>query len=324
MDLYHIPQDDGKGYRLKKFVEYQHEVPSAHYRFAVEYAKRNDLSRDDIVQLAFLLATTYNEITSIFLFEAGKKQNLRDVWEKYENVLKFNSARKHMKFNNRFEILLAEWNAETDDKPYGKIKQLESENACVTYKRIYNWYKAFSENGRMASDFFLEVIVYAKDLLKINVKEPDERNWDECANLTSGLFNIFYEDERAKKFEATKKLTQQEKEYLTKKLIVVQKEIQKQYPEQESEITKFIGKICSFRNLFKGTRYGGYHHDRQLETIIHYQTTVPEYKTLWEQCYEIRKDIYQHRFLGELNGWNGIRKERKRMWLEQGKTGVEK
>lgn len=40
MDLYNIPNDDGKRYRLKKFVEYQHEVPSIHYRVLGEYIKK--------------------------------------------------------------------------------------------------------------------------------------------------------------------------------------------------------------------------------------------------------------------------------------------
>ena len=86
----------------------------------------------------------------------------------------------------------------------------------------------------------------------------------------------------------------------------------------------FIGKICSFRNLFKNARYGGFHHDRQLQVIKEYEKVLPEYEYLWKECYDLRKTMFDKRFLGELNGWNGIRKERKKLWLTTGLTGAEK
>ena len=110
---------------------------------------------------------------------------------------------------------------------------------------------------------------------------------------------------------------------LTKKLKVIQAEIGKTYPEQNNEICMFIGKICSFRNLFKNARYGGFHHDRELEVLKQYEKDFPSYNSLWKQCYKIRLDIFPHHLLGELNGWEGIRKERKKLWLTTGKTGVE-
>ena len=47
-DIYHIPNDDGKYYRLEKFVEYQHEVPSIHYRFLGEYIKKHRFAEDGL------------------------------------------------------------------------------------------------------------------------------------------------------------------------------------------------------------------------------------------------------------------------------------
>ena len=39
--------------------------------------------------------------------------------------------------------------------------------------------------------------------------------------------------------------------------------------------------------------------------------------------YDLRKFMFDKRFLGEYHTWNGIRKERKKLWIQKGLTGVE-
>lgn len=166
-------------------------------------------------------------------------------------------------------------------------------------------------------------MVLMKDDLGLNVKEPATLDWKNCSNLTSGTYNIFYEDEKANEYDRTGVVTDLEKAYLTLKIKQIQKRIAETYPEQNNEISVFVGKICSFRNLFKGARYGGFHHDRQLGVLKNYEAAFPEFDDLWRHCYEIRREIYPHKLLGELNGWDGIRKDRKKLWLTKGLTGVE-
>ena len=322
-DLYHIPNDDGKTYRLKKFVEYQHEVPSIHYRFLGEYVIRHNLSKDDAITMCWLMSMTYNELTCILLFEKLKKKDYLTIWEEDKSKLSFGSARKHVKLKTRFVDLMSSWAKLSGGSPYSFVKNLDTGIPEKTYFEISSTLRKISEVGRFASDLFLELLVYLKDYLDIEVKEPVEIDWENCANLTSGIYNIFYEDEKANEYDKTGKITEQEKRYLTIKLKEIQNAIKFTYPEQDSEITMFIGKICSFRNLFKNARYGGFHHDRQLGVLRKYEVDFPEYKYLWDECYKLRKDIFPNRFLGELHGWTGIRKERKKIWLATGKTGVE-
>ena len=323
-DLYKIPNDNGKDYRLKKFVEYQHEVPETHYRFVGEYARRRKADNDAIVDLAFILSTTYSEITTVFVRELMKKYSCKYIWEKYKNELNFGSARKYAKNNDEFVPLIEEWDKASYGNPYMYVKSEESSDGEKTYRRVHGKIMRINGVGRFSADLFLEMLIYMKDDLKLNVKQPAALDWENCANLTSGIFNIFYEDERANEYEKKKKLSVDEKKYLTIKLRQIQKEIKKEYPNQNCEICMFIGKICSFRNLFKNARYGGFHHDRQLGVLKNYQKLFPDYKSLWEECYEIRDKIYPERFLGEKNGWDGIRKERKKIWLMTGNTGAEK
>lgn len=322
-DIYRIPGDDGRKYRLEKFVEYQHEVPSIHYRFLGEYIKKHKVSLNETVMLCFLMLATYNEITCLLMYRLLAEENHYQIWGNYKEKLLFGSARKYAKNNDQFCGLMDDWNRVTRGMPYKWLKSLELPSETDTYRNIQYKLKTIKNVGRFASDLFLETVVYLKDYLNIRITEPVSIDWVNCANLTSGIYNIFYEDERANEFDRTKKVTEAEKKYLTSRLRIIQREIQNTYPEQDAEVSLFIGKICSFRNLFKNARYGGFHHDRQLGVIRQYEKDFPEFKTLWDECYDLRAEMFPDRFLGEIHGWYGIRKERKKLWLTTGKTGAE-
>lgn len=325
-DLYSIPHDDGRTYRLKKFVEYQHEVPSIHYRFIGEWIKRNNYSPERAVDMCWYMCVTYNEITCALMDQVihAEGKTAQEFWDNYGEIMKVGSARKHVKLCGRFILLMKQWEKATRGKPYEWLKALEDADPQKTLRNVHNALCSMKEVARFASDLFIESVSYIKDYLSFNIGEPQELDWINCANLTSGTYNIFYEDERAERFDKTKKIPQSEYAYLTQCLEEIQREIHETYPEQQCTIYSFVGKICSFRNLFKAARYGGFHHDRELGWIREYEKTLPQYKTLWNDCYKLRSKIFQHHLLGELNGWTGIRKERKRLWLDRGMTGVEK
>lgn len=322
-DLYQIPGDNGKDFRLKKFVEYQHEVPSIHYRFLGEYIKEHGFGMKETMDFCFLMTVTYNELTCMLLFEMLKTESPEEIWERYKGDLQFGSARKYAKNNDQFCDLIHDWRKITNGDPYAWVTSHKGKTPEQTYILIQKAIQSVPNVGRFASDLFMEMLVYLEGYLGLSIKEPKRIDWKNCANLTSGIFNIFYQDEKANQFDKTKIVTPEDVIYLTAKIGIIQKEIQKTYPEQNAEISMFIGKICSFRNLFKNARYGGFHHDRQLGVLRGYEKAFPEYRQLWKECYELRRKIFPERFLGELNGWDGIRPERKKMWLKTGKTGVE-
>ena len=321
-DLYHIPHDDGKTYRLKKFVEYQHEVPSIHYRFLGEWIKKYGFDRETAVNMCWYMSVTYNEITCVLLNAMGGSPEY--IWMNYKDKLNFGSARKYAKNMDWFVPLMREWKKTTGYLPYEWVLSKKGETPEQTYINIHEALCKINHVGRFAADLFMECICYLKDWLRLDIKEPLNLQWDKCANLTSGLFNLMYEDEKANRFDKERRTSVRDKIELSCELLKVQEEIGKTYPDQDNDVTMFIGKICSFRNLFKAARYGGFHHDRELGVIKQYEVDFPEYRSLWLKCYELRKEIFPNHLLGELHGWSGIRKERKKMWLEKGLTGVEK
>lgn len=323
-DLYNIPGDNGIDYRLRKFVEYQHGVPSIHYRFAGEWAKKYNYDKNRAVRLCWYLSVTYNEITAILLDFLAQGMSDKDIWGIYKEKLNFGSARKYAKNNDEYVPLMKRWASETKGSPYLWLQAMNSGNPYENYKRISACLRSWKFVGRFASDIFLEGISYLGDYLQISTKETAKIDWKNGANLTSGIFNIFYEDEKAQKFEKTHKVTAEDALFLSRGLKKIQEEIRETYPDQDSDIQAFVGKICSFRNLFKGARYGGFHHDRQLGVIRGYEEALPQYCEIYRKCFELRKEMFPEHLLGELNGWDGIRKERKKLWLTTGLTGVEK
>lgn len=334
MDLYNIPGDTGGHWRLDKFVEYQHEAPSIHYRMLGEYIKRYVKDKDDAVMMCWYMSATYNEVTCVLLLEILDWKNLtpdnlnyncRQFWHRYKQVLDFGSSRKYAKNMDWFPELIKQFIRLTKKHPFRWLMSQKGGSPQATYHSIYSSLKNLKYTGRFAVDLFMESVMYLQDYFGIEIQEPIELDWKHCANLTSGLLNIFYLDEEANFYDKKKSLPSGiTEEFLSNKLEIVQKYIQNVYPEQDNDINMFIGKICSFRNLFKSARYGGFHHDRELGVIKQYEALLPEYTKLWKRLYKLRRSMFDERFLGELHDWNGIRKERKKLWLTKGLTGVER
>jgi len=329
-----IPNDNGVDYRLLKFVEYQHAVPPVHRELLIEYSNRKKLDENDKVLLSWLMANTYHEITSILFFEEieygrGYNKRFEEFWNKNNERITFGTAKKYNKMNNRILDTIEFFYSNYGLKPFKSlISFLKNSNSSIErYELIKEINKNCKNFGRFSEDLFLEIlqIFDNPDTFDINIKASDVFDWEHCANLTSAVFNIMYLDELADRFDS-KDLSKTElgiwEPKLKEKVLEIQSVINKTY-NTELDTSLFITKLCSFRNLFKNNRYGGYHHDRQLEYLIKYEQTWPEKKELWAEIYDIRKQVYGEQLLGELGGWNGIRKERKKLWTTKGLTGVE-
>lgn len=332
MDLYHIPGDTGGDWRLRKFIEYQHEVPSIHYRVLGEYIWNYVTDLDDAVMMCWYMSVTYNEVTCMLLHELFDwksltpktvKEYCQRFWAETKPVLDFGSSRRYAKNMDWFPSLMESFIRTTHRKPYEWLTAHLVGDPVEDYNTVHRAISATPYTGRFAADLFMESIMYIQDYLGIQLVEPSQLNWKKCSNLTSGLLNIFYLDEEANFYDRTGVLPVPEA-FLTKKLQFVQEEIEKVYPEQDTDINLFVGKICSFRNLFKSARYGGFHHDRELGVLREYERILPDFQDIWDRVFELRRVMFDDRFLGELNGWDGIRKERKKLWLRKGLTGVEK
>jgi hypothetical protein len=322
-----IPNDTGHPFRLRKFVEYQHAVPAIDPLTIQEFARRRKVTADDKVWLAWLNSVTYCEVTVPFLYEqidwsTVTSKQLEQFWFRNKPKLIFNSARRYAKNMDWFVSLLTEFLSVTQREPYNWLRSLLEKNAERNYANVYQRALQFRFTGRFAAERFLVTLIPL--FPQIDFSPSHDLDWQNRSNLTSGLFNVFYRDEEANMFDyEVKRITTDQEDWLNRKLVEVQRAIQKTYPQQESSLPLVETKLCSFRNLFKGSRYGGYHHDRQLENLLAYERAYPGLP-LWDEIRKIRCKLFAPHLLGEIGGWTGIRKERKKLWLTVGQTGVEK
>ena len=75
-------------------------------------------------------------------------------------------------------------------------------------------------------------------------------------------------------------------------------------------------KLYFFRKLFKGSRYLGYYADRQLVECLN--TAEHVQKECGIDIWDYRQRTTPTEFRGEVGGWDGIRKERYKIFLNTG------
>lgn len=337
-----IPGDKGGTWRLDKFVEYQHYAPAVDPLTYVEYAKRNQLNKDECVALAWYHSLTYCELTAALLleelnFESVQLDRVEEFWKRNKPRLIFGSARKYVKNMDWFVPLMDKWleditffdnGGNVDRKPYVWLKNMafDPDNGPKQrYKNIEKYLGKWKFMGRFSIDLFTEAIIAMNKagLIPLEI-ENSGYDWNKTSNLTSGMLNILYNDTLADKFDKGEyKVDSDMETELNIALGGILQKVRNTYPNQKTDKVSVVNKICSFRNLFKKSRYGGFHHDRQLGNLWEYWDSYPEKSELWNEFFEIRKAIFPRHMLGEYNNWTGIRKERKKIWVERGMTGVE-
>jgi hypothetical protein len=87
------------------------------------------------------------------------------------------------------------------------------------------------------------------------------------------------------------------------------------YTKTDRGVTESV--LCNLSGMCRGRFYSGRNLDRQQQRIKRVEGLgyTKELKPLWEA----RKQVFQHDFLGELNGWEGISKPRLTAYRDEGK-----
>lgn len=332
MDLYHIPGDTGKFWRMNKLIDYKHYMPFVDTEFLVAYAKRHNLSDDDKIVLAWYHSLTYSEISAVYLLKylnwrTITKSQVQNFWKEYKNNLCFASSRRYVKNMDWFVPLMDSFMRAIKRNPYRWFSNLikSTKDPVQRYRIIWEELEKWPFMGRFSIGLFLICLIdmHSQGQFPFELAETYELDWNKGANETSGMLNILYLDEEANEFDRSGYLSKDLIPILNNGLLIMQDIFQQKYPEDHASFADITPKICPFRNLFKQSRYGGYHHDRQLEHLYFMQEGLLSDSELTTQLFTIRSEIYPDIFLGEVNGWKGIRKERKRLFIEKGLIGFE-
>lgn len=314
MDLYNIPNDDGKKYRKRVFLdmlkpEKGYIDGATDYCMLVPFSKQFQLDSEERLWLSFLYGLTYSQTSAMRLFiefpDLGSinLKTLNKFWSSEKPTLYFSKDKLRIKNNDQFipsvldmknKLIVSE----------SSFEQLYAEHD--TFEKLYRWiikdWKFFGPHG--AYLFFDSVY----GLLPKLYKDPKNLDWKNCGKtVAQGMSHLLYLDELSNVAVREHDLNKYNK-------IVDKLQDRSNQPKVIIEST-----LCAFRKLFKGTRYSGYYADRMLEEISESLKNAP---TFWR---ENKIDLYEYRaqsipdcFRGEIQGWYGIRQERMRHWLDKG------
>lgn len=312
--LFNIPNDPGGTWRWDKLVELYRledqiqDDPSPSKVLAL-WAEHNCLTDEQKAWLSYLYGLTYSTTTSILIFRhfprlrcITHRKELREFWEENKQRLYFNRDRRYIKNNDQFVDAIA-------GLRMFEGKELHRNLACryddEIYKRIVKNWPYF---GRHAAFLFFDA--YSKMLRDGECSLSSISNWDEARTIAEGLALATYDDELYQRAK-DKKLTGGD----FVKLDALVKKIEQ---DCGANFTDIESTICAYSKLFKGTRYLGYYIDRFQEELTQaLKNSYPErdmYTLLG-----LRARVTPPEYLGECSGWSGIRKDRCKLWLKEGR-----
>lgn len=289
--------------RLYEFVDYHiHGDGECNGMVLKAWADSHSLSWDDRVDLCYFFAVTYCVESAIVLLKS-KPQVFDNGWAKEnKNKIIFQSDRKYIKMRNCFEICLAFLKNNREEAH--SIEDVIDLSEWIP--RVEKW----PQFGRFSAYLFLETCAWVLGCDIVNA----EMDWEHGDTATSGLMNLYGYDNAANAFDATRRLrkpfTQENMQQMVEPVLSAVESA-----GGSKNITMVETSLCAYRKFFKGSRYNGYYLDRMLEEIYSMKKDFPD---ISKELIDIRMRLFDSKYLGELGGWKGIRKECKKLYKETG------
>ena len=311
--LFNIPNDTGGTWRWDKLVEMYRledqiqDDPSPSKVLAL-WSEHNKLTDEQDVWLSYLYGLTYSTTTAILIFRQfptlaaiPSKKELKQFWEENKPRMYFNRDRRYIKNNDQFVEAIAGLR-KFEGRELSKIIVLPDEKL---YQRIVKNWPYF---GRHAAFLFFDA--YSKIFYDGECSLSSISNWKEARTIAEGLALATYDDLLYQRIRG-KKMTFEDVEKLNTLVKRLEQDCGASFTDIEST-------ICAYSKLFKGTRYLGYYIDRFQEELIQaLKNGYPE-KDMYT-LFGLRARITPNAYLGEFMGWKGIRKERNKLWLKEGR-----
>lgn len=272
------------------------------------WADRHNLSLQERYEISFLFSVTYCVQSAIILFEklARGKMMDKESMTRIKPVILFQSDRKYMRMKDNFERCMLDF--QKNNRDAAKFLNETTEQTKIILDKAIKKVEGWVMFGRFAAFLFLETFV---NLTRIKIVNTSI-DWRHGDTATSGLLNLFAYDKEAETFDKTGKLLFS-RETMDRLLSITQKNIAKK--GGEVNVTEIETSLCAYRKFYKGSRYNGYYLDRMLGEILFYQPLYPEMSA---ELISIRKEKFGKEYLGEIGGWNGIRRELKKYYLTTG------
>lgn len=294
--------------RITEFVDYHINGDGECNNVILKwYADKHNLSPQQRYEIAFLFSMCYSVPSAIIMYNACNQGVTLESLKPIKSRVIFQSDRKYMKMKDNFERGVKCFVENNSD--YEKFKN----DVCVegliglahAIRKVQSWVMF----GRFGAFLFLETLCALEDVRVVDTT----MKWSQGDTATSGIMNLFGKDSEANLFDKTGKLLIKG-EQLDYYLSVVKLALKK--AGCDTNIAEIETSLCAYRKFYKGSRYNGYYLDRMLEEIHNIEA---EYADIACELYEGRKKNFAAKFLGEISGWKGIRKEEKKRYMLTGR-----
>ena len=301
--------------RLDEFVQYHmHGDGECNGVLLKAWADTKELETSERFDLAFFYATVYNIPSAVYMLkERGGIMSDSNAWcVANKSMLIFQSDRRYMRCNNALECTLDYFSHFlAGGKSFlcktTRGREIDTSGAI---KMCQDW----PNYGRFGAYLFTETLTYLLGLESANRPAFDFANG---ATATSGVMNVFGLDAEADEFDRRKRMPDGVSiEQLDALLAMIADAVDK--AGGDNDIACLETSLCAYRKFYKGSRYNGYYLDRQLEELMAYPSINPSCADAVNELHELRAELFDHRYLGEFGGWNGVRKDCKRLYRDAG------
>lgn len=309
--MYPVSNKDERWRLLKQYIRHGYMDTDTHLLGG--YAEALNLSVPSRISLAFLYSTCYNVPTACFMHKKlgnityWTEPRLAEFWNEYKLKLVFQTDRKWVKIANQFVGLCVDF--KNNMHPFSRYIK-----PCIgSFDDMYDAFVQLNNQGRVSTYIFLDGLM-ATGVMKPCM--PRKFDWNNGQTCTEGMLHALGEDDMVQYFDKGKhKLKPDVLAYLDGHLDRLIAELRAE-GLPEDYVCDYESNLCAYRKYFKGTMYRGYYLDRQLEELAFLQRYIPEMSSLWGYLFQLRSEIYPADLLGEIGGWEGIRRPLMKKFLE--------
>lgn len=304
--------------RMREFVWYHiHGDGDCNGQVLRAFALAKGLSRQECFDLTYFYATTYCCVSAIFLLE--NRNRIRSDYsafaDEYKRKLIFQSDRKYVRMLDNFRSMLATWANLLDkhgadfDGRFINRNTIDTKAAILEIERWF-FFRRFSA--------YLFIETYC-DILGLEGSRAEGLDYEgDAMTFAGGLFYCFGMDNEAQYVQAHHKLPTDQQTF---EALLFELQEQVKAAGGDDNVTKLETSLCAYEKFFKGTRYNGFYADRMLGEVVT-MLAQEEFQSAAREVLEARERAIPSVYLGEKNGWHGIRKDQKKAYRENGRISL--
>lgn len=299
--------------RIDEFVKYHINGDGECNNVVLKaWSAKHCANTQDKFDLAYFFAVSYCVASAVVLFHSRDEilANYAKYAHENKNRIVFQSDRKYIRMKNSFEKCLGQFERVRD---LDTFRRNAYDGDTLSLKKAIPYVSGWDMFGRFSAFLFLET--YAE--LTGDKFENTTIVWKDGNTATSGLMHVFGHDHAADTFDKTGKLLVEAK-VLDAMLAMLQEAIKR--AGGNTNVTEIETSLCAYRKFFKASRYNGFYLDRMLEELYDMQS---EYPLVCEELFNLRREQFDRRVLGEVMGWRGIRRELKKYYINTGKVNYD-